>query len=525
MLLFNDHWLRWTYPSWLTGKLGDFTWLIFAPFVAALVVAWVIPQRIPKHTQIVRATSFAIIGLWFALAKTVPAIYSLTTQHWENLIGWQGSLLMDASDLLALSALPIGWTIWHLSEARKPSRSPITYTIFTLGIVATLASDGPMYSRSDSGITRICQQGTQLLTITEAPPVIRYNPPDNDQSPDPDGTSDYTITRYTNVFQSEDGGIRWTARLEESFTLPETSCSEQGVSTAVDPHDQAIQYRWTPGVQIKRSTDAGRTWVVDYAPIEMQQDVRRFYNRYSTSSGLDGYSRYYLPSPVSGIVDSETGNLVLAMSWDGVLVRTADDGEWHWISLGRDYALADIQDMSRFSNILFFELWLAGALAFLVVTTSTAYIRFRVSSGSRHFLLATGWIGWCVLMTMLLAENVISQSLKGRSFVPGLLALPLLLTVALPLSLGAVWDIARNFRRLLIPITLVAVSTAILFLLPFIFWTRGTIPRYITAWVFAILLVSASLLTGYFYLRKRLPMLEKPIPEKPVHVEALEDGH
>ena len=37
LLLFNDHWLRWHYPSWLTGKLGDFTWLVFAPFIAALL--------------------------------------------------------------------------------------------------------------------------------------------------------------------------------------------------------------------------------------------------------------------------------------------------------------------------------------------------------------------------------------------------------------------------------------------------------------------------------------------------------
>jgi len=45
LLLFNDHWLRWNHPSWLTGKLGDFAWLAFAPFIAALLLAWVIPAR------------------------------------------------------------------------------------------------------------------------------------------------------------------------------------------------------------------------------------------------------------------------------------------------------------------------------------------------------------------------------------------------------------------------------------------------------------------------------------------------
>lgn len=46
-LLLNDHWLRHTHPSWLTGKLGDFTWLIFAPLIAAIFFALVIPAPRP----------------------------------------------------------------------------------------------------------------------------------------------------------------------------------------------------------------------------------------------------------------------------------------------------------------------------------------------------------------------------------------------------------------------------------------------------------------------------------------------
>ena len=46
LLLLNDHVLRVLWPSWWTGKLGDFTWLVFFPFVLAAILAWLIPSRI-----------------------------------------------------------------------------------------------------------------------------------------------------------------------------------------------------------------------------------------------------------------------------------------------------------------------------------------------------------------------------------------------------------------------------------------------------------------------------------------------
>ena len=76
LLLFNDHWLRYAHPSWLTGKLGDFTWLVFAPFIAALLFAWIIPQRWKQHAGWL---SIGFIGVWFATAKTIPFVHELTT--------------------------------------------------------------------------------------------------------------------------------------------------------------------------------------------------------------------------------------------------------------------------------------------------------------------------------------------------------------------------------------------------------------------------------------------------------------
>ena len=38
LLLFNDHVWRRVAPSWFTGNIGDFAWLIFTPFLLAVVL-------------------------------------------------------------------------------------------------------------------------------------------------------------------------------------------------------------------------------------------------------------------------------------------------------------------------------------------------------------------------------------------------------------------------------------------------------------------------------------------------------
>src|SRR5512138_641439 len=45
IVLLNDHWWQRVAPSWFTGKIGDFAWLIFAPFLLAMLLAWLFPRR------------------------------------------------------------------------------------------------------------------------------------------------------------------------------------------------------------------------------------------------------------------------------------------------------------------------------------------------------------------------------------------------------------------------------------------------------------------------------------------------
>lgn len=509
LLIVNDHWLRWQHPSWLTGKLGDFTWLIFAPFVAAACFAWLLPRRLKNHEKIVGWLAFGVIGLWFTLAKTTAPVHEITVRLWEALIGWQGTQRMDSGDLLALVGLAVGWWVfWRVDNQRFAFR-PAASILFALGIVGTLASDRPLYQFSDSGITQICLIDSKLVTVTETAPIIRLSsPPTSADDMVSDDPSKYDVTPQYFVYYSDDGGLRWSSTLSDTYLLQEADCPQLYSTLAIDPNNELIQYRWERGESIERSTDGGQTWTLDHELVEVQQDVRSYYNHYSVTDYYGYDIRTFHMGPVTGIVDPGMGNLVLAMSWDGVLVRTPT-GKWQWVALGTDYRLADLNNFNKLIDILFYELWLAGALVFLVVTTSTAYLRYPVIRWRRlrFTMLSVGWVGWLVLTIGMLVRSL---GIDGDRYTLGLAALPILVLIGIPLTFAALWDIAWNFRPFAKHIFRIAFGVGLLFIAPFIPWTQGTIPRYTTALNFALFLAGAGLLAGFIYLRERLPVLDKP---------------
>jgi hypothetical protein len=363
-------------------------------------------------------------------------------------------------------------------------------------VIATIACDGPYFSYIDAGVEAICQVDDDLAVY-----VITGT-----------GFSANSGTVISKMYTSKDGGLNWEFDREiETHETPRFN-QQQGCSpnnlTAIDSTRPEIRYRWVPAKQIDRSTDGGETWTLDCDLYQLRQDVRR----HTHPSGEDGFFNYIdsSPGPHGGLVDSKTGNVVLAMGWDGVLTRT-QDGKWHWVKISH-YGLADLSIPSNIRAALFSELWLAAALIILVLVIARAYVW-------KSFLWKTlaiiGLIGWLYLKTFGTREYHANPSLLSNDvyFVSGFLALGLLL-ISLPLTVIALWNFARTFPRILLKILIVGVITAGLFLLPFAFWSQGTIPKYSTAELFSLILTGCTVYASYRYLQPHLLAIQGTVEIK-----------
>ncbi len=476
LLLFNDHWLRYAHPSWLTGKLGDFTWLVFAPFIAGLVFAWIIPRRLEYHTDIVGGLSIGFIGVWFATSKTIPFVHHLTTETLYTIVGWEGQLRLDVTDLLTLPALIISVYIWQKASDDKVSLKPFAYVALGLGLLGTLASDSPQYA--EYGIREICYNG-EFLSVT-------------------------TQSMWGNIttYESYDGGLNWRDRWEEN--------NKECVGSSIDENAPS-KFRWSNADKIEISEDNGESWQVDYDLGVLRQEARYVKRRlhiYSPSLIFDD------PGPHSVVYDEASDNYIFAMGWDGVLVRQSD-GKYVWSTVGH-YNLPENPSLTDFHNLIFLEFCLAIATAFLVIVTSTWYIRHHISMG-RKKVISFSWIVYVLIMILVILERHDPISASGGSLtvsVPvfaGLVSFCAMFIFAIPLSLGAMWDILRNFRSVALNIALAAIGSGMLFIFPFLLWTQGRIPRYVTAYAFSIMLTVFGLYASWLYLKRILPSLE---PEK-----------
>ena len=113
LLALNDHYLKYAYPSWLTGKLSDFAGLIFFPILLDVIVR----QRI---------LSVLLTGIMFALVKVTywgNDLYNSSFEIIFEIMGWgeNAPLIMDETDCLALIVLWIPLHLVPVSEKQNES--------------------------------------------------------------------------------------------------------------------------------------------------------------------------------------------------------------------------------------------------------------------------------------------------------------------------------------------------------------------------------------------------------------------
>jgi hypothetical protein len=484
VLLFNDHVLKYAHPSWITGKLSDFAWLVFAPFFFALLIAWLIPRRVARHEEKVGLLALIGCGLFFALAKSNPVVHDWTVAVQTFLAGQRVDMRLDPSDLIALPTLLLSGAIWRRATltALRPG-----LVMLAIGGLATVATSVDTYS--ELGITCLSYNNDTLtasdLTIYDLfnTPTIKPNVPGN-------------IANYV----SSDGGRSWLPQPSIEFRSYDSvpcKANQQNWNLA-DVSNPGVYYAFHPGEAILRSEDNGHAW-------HRELDLSGF----SSQLGIVFYKddivwerAWYRPipqfeSPLSAAIDPQTGRLFVAMGQDGVLIRDPN-GNWHWANVGGN----QIEISTRWAVIgdrIQPDIFAAIVLVLLI---PASLVPFRGKYIERRIVaLCSAWGLW-------LMPTGIMVLLDGRRNDLFMFPEPYMMgfagIVALLLSLITVYN-ARSLVIKIIPfMVLTAILVPLVYLTPLVLWVEGVFPTHNAAWGIAIALI------GIIFLGTR-PLIHKRV--------------
>lgn len=133
MLFFNDHYLKFNYTSFLTGKISDFCFLFFFPIL--LIALFSIKNKKARlGVYIFTAALFSLINISPVFSDQFVQLLKYAGIHFK--------LWPDLSDLVALLIIPFSWRHLHHSVDQPKSvrfkRTPLEYALIGLAIVFTL---------------------------------------------------------------------------------------------------------------------------------------------------------------------------------------------------------------------------------------------------------------------------------------------------------------------------------------------------------------------------------------------------
>ena len=301
-LLLNDVVLKSLWPDhWVTGKLSDLAWVMFAPPLLAFLLSF-FTRRNQWAERGVFGTAYIGLPLLYAVFNTFESLHDwiLRGLLWFT-NGAAGSPLDPADSLVIPAGLAVALWIWKRPPVGSESlRMRLRMHTAVVALLATVASTVAEPSPT-AWLAGIAGDGTVVM---EGPHLDYY------------ASSDGGLT-WSNVEEIDrDAGIEWGGR-EVETSRGKYLIEGSDILLVVPGGEPKIVY------SVSYLREKSNTWARGYA-------ARRLHN---LSGIYDDPGLLDATEPVNIVYDQRTGNVVVAMTLEGALAGNSDE-EWERVAVG-----------------------------------------------------------------------------------------------------------------------------------------------------------------------------------------------
>ena len=401
VLLLNDLLLKALWPqAWLTGKLSDLAWVVFALPLLAFLLSFVARGGVRAH-RLAFLTAYVGLPVLYATFNAFDPVHDWIMRG-MSLAGGAAGSPRDATDSLVI---PLAWGaalwVWR-REPAAPGAMRLRWAVLVVCFTSFAIGSPSCDSEPQQGVHRIGVSGDGAI-IAEA--------------------------KYSTL-QSIDGGITWSVIQQQPG---EVVWGGKSVDTPRGRYS-------LDGPHVLRSNTEDTQEMVVYSTEHLSESGNVWVQKVSTAK-LDRL-RQVATRPLGIVYDRRSDNVVLALGLQGVVVDTPDGG---WVAVAADrYAPTDFSFLGK-SRLLLSDLgfWAANLSLCLAMTGAA----LTVSQHRREELLRSipvaALIGFGVLVVVsvialppLFLVSILSQSNPAAVGV-----------VLLAFSLGAGFVIGALARR------------------------------------------------------------------------------
>ncbi len=346
LLGINDHCLKGTAPSWLTGKLSDFAGLFYFPFLVIIFAGLVTGPRFSRTKLPVGRFVFLAVGAWFTAAKTIPVVHAATVRFAEALVG-DVQIIRDPTDALALIALIPAWLLYRhrASTASFPFFKAIQPAVLGVAVLLTAATSKPF----TASVNRLVVHDDQLYAVV-GDEYENSRRDRNDVFSTQDGVN-WQAADLPNVFSTQDG-VNWQAA-----DLPKNIMSAHRRRDEIKSGGVTISLRGR-NIVASRHIDS---WGI---PIDRQEFM-------SVAGAEDAWQALDIAT-----LPKSPGTIVVALGTEGIAVWT-DSGSWTRSGVGLAQPTPERTQFRGAVVLVLRGQWVFGAAATLIAWVFMSFFTWR----------------------------------------------------------------------------------------------------------------------------------------------------